>query len=63
MGLCSPGVSTKTICRLPSVRIPRRRLRVVWGRGLMGATFTPRRLLSRVDLPTLGLPTMATNPE
>src|SRR3990172_5697063 len=38
------------------------RVRVVWGRGDTIATCSPRIRLSRVDLPTLGLPTMATKP-
>src|SRR5690554_6372695 len=41
-------------------RTPRR---VVWGLGVIGATFTPSIVLSRVDLPTFGLPTMDTKPD
>jgi len=39
------------------------RLRVVCGRGVTMAIFWPRRRLSRVDLPTLGAPAMATTPD
>ena len=40
----------------------RRRLRVVCATGLVMATFSPMQALTRVDLPTLGLPTRATKP-
>src|SRR5690606_35623032 len=43
--------------------MPRTPRRVVCGLGVMGATFTPSIVLRRVDLPTLGLPTIATKPE
>ena len=36
------------------------RVRVVWGFEVTMASFSPIRALSRLDLPTLGLPTMAT---
>ena len=39
------------------------RLRVVWGRLDVIATFSPTRVFSSVDFPTLGLPTMVANPE
>src|SRR2546427_5317628 len=42
--------------------MPRMRLRVVWGLGVTMATFSPSSRLSRVDLPTLGRPTIAQNP-
>jgi hypothetical protein len=38
------------------------RVRVVCGRGETIAIFAPRTRFSSVDLPTLGRPTMATNP-
>ena len=44
-------------------RIPRMRLRVVCGLGLMMAIFSPTRALSRVDLPAFGRPRIQTNPE
>lgn len=39
------------------------RLRVVWGLGETMATFWPTRVLTNVDLPALGRPTMAMNPD
>src|SRR5438105_10418228 len=58
-----PGVSTKTIWAAGSVLMPRMRLRVVCGLAETAATFSPRRALSSVDLPTLGRPTRATYPD
>lgn len=43
--------------------MPSRRVRVVCGLGVTMATFTPTTVLSKVDLPTLGRPTKATNPQ
>src|SRR3990167_5150807 len=43
--------------------MPRIRLRVVWGLGETMEIFWPSRLLSRVDLPTLGGPMRATMPD
>src|SRR5450631_345305 len=43
--------------------MPRMRLRVVCGLGLMMASFSPTRALSKVDLPALGRPRMQTKPE
>ena len=37
--------------------------RVVWGIRVVMATFSPMMALRRVDLPTLGRPTMAQTPE
>jgi len=39
------------------------RLRVVWGLGETMATFWPTRVLTSVDLPALGRPTIATKPD
>ena len=43
--------------------IPRMRLRVVCGLGLMMASFSPTSAFSSVDLPAFGRPRMQTNPE
>ena len=74
---CTPGVSAKTICPRASRPAPRAsstasdaspfhtptiRLRVVCGLGVTMANFSPTMALSRVDLPTLGRPRMATVP-
>src|SRR5580693_187809 len=50
-------------CAWAVVRMPRRRWRVVCGRREVMAIRAPTRALSSVDLPTLGLPTMATWPQ
>jgi hypothetical protein len=47
---------------LPSVSTPVTRWRVVWALRETMLIFWPIRRLSRVDLPTLGRPTMATKP-
>jgi hypothetical protein len=39
------------------------RLRVVWGLGETMATFWPTSVLTSVDLPALGRPTIATKPD
>ena len=39
------------------------RLRVVCGLGVTMETLRPTRVLTSVDLPALGRPTMATNPD
>ena len=62
-GLCSPGVSTNTICAVGVVRIPRIALRVVCGRLDVIATLLSRIWFSSVDFPTFGRPTMQTNPD
>src|SRR5580692_7524649 len=68
-GLCTPGVSIKTICAalrplaLGRLTMPWIRLRVVCGLGEMIASFSPTRALSNVDLPALGRPRMQTKPE
>src|SRR4030042_3099263 len=58
-----PGVSTKRIWAPGRVLTPIILLQVVWGLGETMAIFSPTRRLSRVDLPTLGLPIMGTTPE
>jgi len=55
-----PGVSTKTNWASSLVRMPVMRWRVVWALRETMEIFSPTRRLSRVDLPTLGRPTMAT---
>src|SRR5882672_6894048 len=61
-GLCTPGVSTRTICPSGRVTIPRILKRVVWGLLETAAIFSPTSRLSRVDLPALGRPIKATWP-
>src|SRR3954471_14502770 len=69
-GLCTPGVSTNTICaagcfplRAGTSTTPAMRLRVVCGLAVTMATFSPMSAFSSVLLPTLGRPRMATNPD
>ena len=58
----NPGVSTKTNCVAPTVRMPVMRWRVVCALREVMLIFCPTSALSSVDLPTLGLPTMAMEP-
>ena len=58
-----PGVSTNTNWLAPTVRIPVMRWRVVWALREVMLIFCPTSALSSVDLPTLGLPTMAIRPQ
>src|ERR1700722_6341809 len=58
-----PGVSTSTIWASSRFSIPWMRLRVVCGLGETMATFWPTRVLTSVDLPALGRPTIATKPD
>src|SRR6266498_4547068 len=68
-GLCTPGVSTSTICAAECFEVrfrltmPMMRLRVVCALWVTMASFSPVSELSRVDLPALGRPRMVTNPE
>ena len=62
-GSCSPGVSSRIIWWPGAVTMPMIRLRVVCGRGVTMAIFCWSRWLSRVDLPALGGPMIATTPE
>ena len=59
----NPGVSTKTNCAAPTVRMPVIRCRVVCALLEVMLIFCPTSALSRVDLPTFGLPTMAIRPQ
>ena len=58
-----PGVSTNTNCVAPRVCMPVMRWRVVCALRDVILTFCPTSAFISVDLPTLGLPTMATNPQ
>ncbi len=58
-----PGVSTKTNCAAPTVRMPVMRCRVVCALAEVMLIFWPTSALSSVDLPTFGRPTMATRPQ
>src|SRR3954452_11428615 len=62
LGLCSPGVSTSTICPPGRWTTPRMACRVVCGRLLTMPTFSPTSALVSVVLPALGRPTRATKP-
>ena len=55
-----PAVSMTPNARSPSCARPSRRSRVTPGRSSTSARRRPTRRLNRVDLPTLGRPTMAT---
>jgi len=63
LGLWIPGVSRNTICVASSVRTPRTCVRVVCGRSETIDTLRPTSWFKSVDLPTLGRPTIETNPE
>ena len=63
LALCRPGVSSMIIWYEGPFTMPRIRFLVVCGRGLTMAIFWPSSRLSRVDLPALGGPTMATTPD
>src|SRR4051812_40100019 len=58
-----PGVSTSTICALPSTTMPRISARVVCTLRETMVTFSPTTALTSVDLPTLGAPISATKPQ
>ena len=62
-GLCRPGVSTNTTWASGRLRTPRTWDRVVLGRGEVMVTLVPTMALTSVDLPTLGRPTTAANPD
>ena len=57
-----PGVSTKISWAWESVLTPSSRVRVVCGLGVTMASFSPTRVFSSVDLPTLGRPIRAIKP-
>ena len=63
LGEKMPGVSTKMICVLPRMAIPRMGIRVVCTLRVTIETFCPTRAFNRVDLPAFGAPRMATNPQ
>ena len=63
MGFTSPGVSKNTSWSAPLVSTPIMRVRVVCGLRDTMAIFWPIIRLSREDLPTLGLPTIASSAE
>src|SRR3974390_206141 len=62
-GAKMPGVSTKISCALPSNAMPRIIARVVCTLCETIVTLEPTRALSKVDLPALGAPIRATNPQ
>ncbi len=62
-GRWTPGRSTRTSCEPAVVATPRIARRVVCGLSETIATFWPTIALTRVDLPTLGRPASATNPD
>ncbi|MNT62578.1 hypothetical protein D3C72_2003060 [compost metagenome] len=59
----NPGVSTNTNCVLSRLRMPVMRCRVVCALREVIEIFWPTRAFIKVDLPTLGLPTMAIRPQ
>ena len=62
-GLKMPGVSTKTICALSCVAMPRTIARVVCTLCVTIDTFAPTSWFTSVDLPAFGAPIRATKPE
>src|SRR6266436_3664409 len=58
-----PGVSTRMICALFSITMPRIRARVVCTLRETIVTLEPTSALTSVDLPTLGAPISATKPQ
>src|SRR5215475_2112250 len=58
-----PGVSTRMICDLPSITMPRISARVVCTLRETMVTLEPTSALTRVDLPTLDAPISATKPQ
>src|ERR1035437_8827840 len=63
LGRKIPGVSTRMICALFSITMPRISARVVCTLRETIVTLEPTRGLTRVDLPTLGAPISATKPQ
>src|SRR6201987_5047018 len=63
LGEKMPGVSTRMICELPSIAMPRISARVVCTLRETMVTFEPTSALTSVDLPTLGAPISATKPQ
>ena len=58
-----PGVSTRMICALSSITMPRISARVVCTLRETMVTLEPTSALTSVDLPTLGAPISATKPQ
>src|ERR1700712_4263366 len=58
-----PGVSTRIICALLSITMPRISARVVCTLRETIVTLEPTSALTSVDLPTLGAPISATKPQ
>src|ERR1700745_3392430 len=58
-----PGVSTRMICALSSMTMPRISARVVCTLPETIVTLEPTSALTSVDLPTLGAPISATKPQ
>src|SRR5205823_11309446 len=58
-----PGMSTRMICALSSITMPRIRARVVCTLRDTMVTLEPTSALTSVDLPTLGAPISATKPQ
>src|SRR5256884_6238546 len=63
LGEKMPGVSTRMICALSSITMPRIRARVVCTLRETMVTLEPTSALTSVDLPTLGAPISATKPQ
>src|SRR5579864_2681922 len=63
LGAKIPGVSTRMICALSSITMPRIKARVVCTLRETMVTLEPTSALTRVDLPTLGAPISATKPQ
>src|SRR5438552_3481234 len=63
LGKKMPGVSTRMICALSSITMPRIRARVVCTLRETMVTLEPTSALTSVDLPTLGAPISATKPQ
>src|ERR1700704_2337959 len=63
LGRKIPGVSTRMICALLSITMPRISARVVCTLRETMVTLEPTSALTSVDLPTLGAPISATKPQ
>src|SRR5262245_25961242 len=63
LGEKMPGVSTRMICALSSITMPRIKARVVCTLRETMVTLEPTSALTSVDLPTLGAPISATKPQ
>src|SRR3954452_10885323 len=62
-GAKMPGVSTRMICALSSITMPRINALVVCTLRETMVTLEPTKALTSVDLPTLGAPISATKPQ